>query len=264
MAEKLDKNSVLYWYPKIKDLPIPMPKTVIWRIPKKYYPKIWWEEGIVRKMLKENEDEIKKTARKVGYPLFLRTDQASGKHGWERTCYVESEDVLLDHAYNVIEFNMIADLLGLPFKALVFREFIEMDWKFKAFHGNLPIPPERRYFIKDGKVVEHFPYWIEDAIAKGISRNLPENWRELLAEMNRETEEEVKLLTKYAEMVAKRIDGYWSIDFCRAKDGTWYLIDMAAGEDSWKPDIKPKSAMEYPDSLKKVFEKRFGDLKEWF
>lgn len=259
MGQKINKNSMLYWYPKIKDLPIPMPRTVIWRIPKKYYPKIWWNEGIVRKMLKENENEIKKVAKKVGYPLFLRTDQASGKHGWEKTCYVESEDVLLDHAYNVIEFNMIADLLGLPFKALVFREFIEMDWKFKAFHGNLPIPPERRYFIKDGKVVEHFPYWIEDAIAKGVSRNLPENWRELLAEMNRETEEEVKLLTEYAEMVAKRVEGYWSIDFCRARDGTWYLIDMAAGEDSWRPSIKPSS------SLKKVFEKRFGKkIEEWF
>ena len=262
---QVNKNSMLYWYPKIKDLPIPMPKTIIWEIPKKYFPEIWWNEGLVLKMLEENGKEIKEIAKKIGYPLFLRTDLASGKHGWEKTCYVEKEEDLLNHAFEVIEFNMIADLVGLPFRALVFREFIEMDWKFKAFYGNLPISPERRYFIKNGRVVEHFPYWIEDAIEKGVSRNLPENWRELLKEINKETEEEVKLLTKYAEMVAKRLKGYWSVDFCRARDGTWYLIDMAIGEESWKPEIKQKSFVESPESIKKVLKERFGSkIEEWF
>ena len=238
-----DKNSMLYWYPKIKDLPIPMPKTEFFIIPKKYFPDIYWSEKKVWKMLKDNEKEIKKIARKIGYPLFLRTDQASGKHDWKRTCYVEKEEDLLQHAMNVIEFNMMADIVGtLPYKALVFREFIEMDSKFVAFYGDLPINPERRYFIKDGKVVEHFPYWIEDAIERGsFKEKLPKNWRSILREINRETEEEVKLLTRYAQMVANRFKGYWSVDFCRAKDGTWYLIDMALGKDSWHPKRKPVS-----------------------
>ena len=29
--------------------------------------------------------------------------------------------------------------------------------------------------------------------------------------------------------------GYWSVDYWKAKDGRWILIDMAEGEKSWHP-----------------------------
>jgi len=58
--------------------------------------------------------------------------------------------------------------------------------------------------------------------------------------LNTETEEEVKLLTSYAKMVAEQFKGYWSIDFCKAKDGRWILIDMATGQKSWHPDCPNK------------------------
>jgi hypothetical protein len=51
-----------------------------------------------------------------------------------------------------------------------------------------------------------------------------------------ETEEEVELLSDYAQTIADAVDGYWSVDFCKAKDGRWIFIDMAVGEDSWHPE----------------------------
>lgn len=233
-----NKSSLIFWYTKIKDLPIPQPKTEIYVIP----------ENVLAKLRDENMgnldmNEVRKVARKIGYPLFARTDLASGKHAWKKSCYVENEESLERNLFEVISHNLIADIFGLPFTALVFREYIEMDSRFEAFYGEMPVNPERRYFIKGEKVICHHPYWTEDAIEEGNSScwdKLPKNWKEILKEINTETEKEVKLLTKYAEIIARAFEGYWSIDFCKARDGRWILIDMAEGHKSWHAECPNK------------------------
>ena len=113
-----------------------------------------------------------------------------------------------------------------------------MDTGFNAFYVGMPVNPERRYFVKDGKVICHHPYWIEDAI-HGSKEELPENWKEILREMNIEEQGEIDLLTSYAEKIGKVMTGYWSIDFCRTKEGKWLMIDMAMGEESWHQEGCP-------------------------
>lgn len=56
--------------------------------------------------------------------------------------------------------------------------------------------------------------------------------------------------------------GYWSIDFCKAKDGRWILIDMATGERTWHKEdceyyIKPKDLFENTPKINE-----FSELKE--
>jgi len=241
MSKRVDTNSLLYWFPKIEKLDIPVPRTETLRIP-------FWD--MVRFMdngTSKYEAKIKERASRIGYPLFLRTDQGSGKHDWKNTCYVRDEDELIVHACSIVDINLMHDLCC---EALVFREYIEMDSKFTAFYGDMPVNPERRYFINNGTVLCHHSYWIEDAIEKGTSNRilpdgtlkkiLPDNWRELAREMNRETEEEIKLLTSYAEKVASVLDGYWSVDFCKARDGRWILIDCGIGYISWHPECEQK------------------------
>lgn len=235
MKDLREESSMLYWYPKIKDLPIPIPRTEIWKIPKRYFPDIWFEESVAWKMLEDNGKEILKVAKRIGFPLFLRTDQASGKHGWKKTCYVEKEENLIRNAFGVIEFNLTADVFAsLPFKALVFREFIEGECYFRAFYGDMPINKEVRVFVKDGKVLCHHFYWIADAIEE--TRFKPTNWRELLLKARSLSVEDIKTIYEYANIVASEIDGYWSVDFMKSRDGKWYLIDMARGEISWHPN----------------------------
>ena len=230
------KNSLLYWFPKIRTLDIPVPRTKWVTVNENLAQYVYSNKGFPAKLKRR----LKNCGRTVGYPLFLRTDLLSGKHNWEQTCYVKSEDELIQHVYALIEESACAGVLGLDIRAFVFREFIELDWKFKAFRG-LPISRERRYFIKDGKVLCHHPYWIEDAIARGWHKYpLPANWREILKQLNVETPEEVQVLTEYAEKVAKTVDGYWSIDFAYSKSGKWYLIDMARGLASWHPKCPRK------------------------
>ena len=114
---------------------------------------------------------------------------------------------------------------------LVFREFLSLVTKFTAFRGEFPVNKERRYFIKDGKIQCHHPYWPVDAIEMPDN----ENYKTLLKELNQEEEQEIKLLSKYSLKVrdALKIHDYWSIDFACGSNGIWYLIDIAIGENSF-------------------------------
>lgn len=227
-------DSMLFWYPKIKNLPIVQPDTEILELTKNEI-RDFWEECTPLSVIKK----IIPLCRKFGYPCFLRTDLASGKHQWKDSCFVASETDLPKHIFEVVSFTLLADIMGLPFQALIIREFIPMDTGFTAFWGKMPVNPERRYFINNHKVVCHHPYWFLGAIEGSNCPPSVENWQELTNKMNTETENEIKVLTDYALMVAEQFDGYWSVDFCKAKNGEWILIDMATGEKSWHPEDCP-------------------------
>lgn len=226
---KQNKNSMLYWYPRIKDLDIPQPRTVISE------DKGWhfWAEFLDNPQILSDGDakKIFMLADSIEYPLFMRTDLASAKHNFNQTCFVCAQNELKYQIPNLIDENFMHDLL---FTSLVFREYIELDTKFTAFWGELPIARERRYFIKDGEILCHHPYWIEDAIRNPSIKN----WKRVLTKINNETKVEIALLSDYAKQVAEVFDGYWSVDFAHAKDGRWLLIDMALGLSSWHPECK--------------------------
>lgn len=234
----MEKTSLFYWLPKIKNPNLNMPKTECLKIP---------FEALYRLLDGEIEQfnvykkAVFETAAKIGYPLFLRTDLCSGKHDWLNTCYVAQEKDLLQHIFNVVEANAMAGFMGLDFSGLVFREFIEIDWTFKAFRG-LPIGKERRYFIQGGKVLCHHAYWTKEAFEKGYHhQDLPDNWEIELSKLNEEPQVEIEMLTRQAESVAIALTGYWSVDFCLGKNGLWYLIDLAEGNKSWHPDCEFKT-----------------------
>lgn len=225
MSEKMVYlTSMLYWYPRIRNLGIPQPKTRIYKLTKREL-KIFYNEQFPSTLMKN----IKPIISEFSYPLFVRTDFASGKHGWEDTCFVENEEKLSRNIFGVVVENLIADLFGLPFEALVFREYIPLDAGFKAFYGNMPVAKERRYFIKDNQIQCHHPYWPKDSIRTPDK----EDWERIIEEQNKEAENEIKLLSNYCLMVSNVLEGYWSIDFAYGQDKDWYLIDMALGDDSF-------------------------------
>jgi len=229
----MDKTSLLFWFPKIKDLGIPVPKTEILLVNEDFTKYIDNPKDFPKKIL----DEIKTTARKIGYPLFLRTDYLSGKHNiFKFVPYIEREEDLLNSVLLLAEETAMAWLIG--FRALVFREYLKLDWKFKAFSG-MPVARERRYFIKDGKILCCHPYWIEEAIKFWRTTKEPENWRDILKQLNTDEIGDKPILRNYAKRVADVLEGFWSIDFAYAKDGHWYLIDMAEGNKSWHPSDCP-------------------------
>jgi len=236
MKKFIDPNSLLLWYPKTKNLDIPQPRTEIVEVP--FNSLVGMMDG--KKLPSNYKLDIILKAEEIGYPLFLRTDLSSGKHQWKDTCFVEKEEDLFQHIYNVVEFNLLCDMLGLHCQAIVLREFLELGWKFKAFMGELPIAPEIRVFAKDGEVICFHAYWFKDAIEKGGTEHLPKNWEKILKATNTFYPVEIKLLRAYAREISKKLKGYWSIDFAKDRGGKWWFIDAALGERSWHSDDCPK------------------------
>lgn len=226
-------SSMLNWFHKIADI-LPVPKTEIMRISteeayeviglldgKDISESLWWK--------------IKEAANQIGYPLFLRSDQGSAKHDYENSCYVASEKELLGHLACLFEWHLMRDLWP---QAIVFRELLPLNAPFKAFDG-LPIAKERRYFVDEGKVMCHHPYWPEDAIQTGREvKNLVTGWQKKLAEINQEDEGEIACLTRMAEDFNENVPGFYSVDFAQSESGKWYMIDAARGELSYHPEHK--------------------------
>lgn len=251
LSMRSQKTSMTYWFPLIKNLGIPIPKTVIINLRKTALT-----EEDIHDVIEEHVEEIKKAIWEVkrNNQVFIRTDLMSAKHSFEKSCYLKlpkTEFELWKHLYEIIVAGLIADIVGYISRAIVVREYIEPKWAFKAFCG-LPIGMERRYFIKDGKFLCNHPYWeegaiefygktmIEDGKLKSIKEE-PEEWKEKLRELNEQDKEEISLLSSYVEMIINAgFTQFWSIDFMKGKDGKWYLIDMAEGNESWHPDCRYK------------------------
>lgn len=235
------KNSLLYWYPKISELGIPTPETEI--VVLKNLPTLISLCDGDFSPLQPQWEEILGKARKIGFPLFMRTDEFSSKHNWKNTCYVEKEADLRQHIQTLFEDSYCADILGLPIRAIVFRKFIPMKNMFTAFHGEMPVNPEIRFFVKDGEVKCYHWYWVEDAIENGTREDkLPFDWKDRIKNAKRDylSGNDLIWLTNDARKVAKQFDGYWSVDFCLSKENRWILIDMALGELSWHPECEVK------------------------
>jgi hypothetical protein len=228
------KSSLLEWYPIIKELNIPQIKTEIvktgnkvlsdWIRQEKPIPDKVWNQ------LYQAMDGIGK------YPMFMRTDQASGKHSWNETCFLPSKEDLKRHLSFLIEEHEMMSMAGeLGYEAIVFREFIELEHYFTAFYHEFPVSKEVRCFIRDHKVISIHNYWFEDAIEKGGN---PHDiyWREKLKKINTISEMDKAVILAQLDKVLPKFSDYWSVDFAKAKDGTWYLIDMARGEVSYHPE----------------------------
>ena len=218
-------SSMDYWWPLTKDLPVPKPRT---EVAINMCPEDWVMFIDDPNVLSMVSDELLAAAFKMGYPLFMRTDQSSGKHEYAGTCKVVNDKRLFPNLYRLIEENLMCDL---NVQTLYFREFIELDSVFTAF-SDMPIAPERRYFVKDGEVCCHHPYWPEAAIRDPNKKD----WKKRLHCINLEERCEIELLTRYAQIIGSEFPGSWSIDFAQARDSTWYFIDMADARVSWHPE----------------------------
>lgn len=239
---KVDRNSMLYWYPRVCHADVPMPKTML--VPTS---DSWTEMLLVAEGSRQLNElyVIEAACHTLRFPVFIRTDLMAAKHSWNSTCFVPTPADLQKHLANLVDHTLNCDMIGKPVKGFAVREYIEMESPFAAFDG-LPISRERRYFVRDGVVECHHPYWPEDAI-KFIVPEHPEppDWRDFLSRMNYESFDEVDVLTEYAERVSVHLEGYWSVDFCRCKstaecNGGWYFIDCALGAESWHPECAYK------------------------
>jgi len=227
------ESSMLIWYPKLQGLSIPQIKTKIvntghevlsdWVRETSAIPESVWQQ------LYDAMDEI------GSYPMFMRTDQSSGKHSWSETCFLPSKNDLKGHLSMLLEEHEMQNMAGeLGYEAIVFREFLELENSFTAFYSDFPVSKEVRCFIKNGELVSIHNYWFEEAIKQGHPHD--PKWREKLKKLNKITNDDLAEIITQLNKVIPKFNDYWSVDFAKGKNGVWYLIDCARGEVSYHPE----------------------------
>lgn len=246
--ENLEKNSMFYWYPLVEKAGIKSPKTVL--VP--FKGKLDWciFDGKKSKSYLAYIKLLEQEAEKIGYPLFLRTDETSNKFEWGNSCYVESKEKLYGNLLNILEFIEMAMSLG--FKGVALREFLKLESSFTS-HRGMPVAKEFRLFVRNGKLECLHPYWPKRSIIKPSVAD----WETKLTELRQLTPDDINAildeLVKFSDMLPEN----WSVDFCKTVSDEWYLTDMAISEHSyhWATcKYAPKEMLEHygkPDEKEK-------------
>jgi hypothetical protein len=258
-AMVMDKNSLCYWFPLLEKYQdrINYPQTIIYPLDHLNPLDLIENQDAIKSFQTNDLPKIEMIFKILGFPLFLKTDEFSGKHSWEKTCFIPNKTSFLPNLARLIEESFCVDMCGLPLNALIFRKFIPLHSPFNFFHGNMPVARERRYFIKNGQIQCNHAYWdqlvFEDVFAsedkmfesltkmgikhpysKKFSSEKRDQIRQWVREINTETPDEA-ILMEYCKTIIPSFPEFWSVDFAYGKDRKWYLIDMALGDVSWHP-----------------------------
>lgn len=220
--ETVKKNSMTYWYPKIKDL-VPTPRTFM--VPINGYDWMDVADGVLPGNKDSVVGEIKERACELGYPVFIRTDYLSAKHEWDRTCFVQNEDEIYQHLVRLIDESNCADQ---AVNAFFVREFLPLEYEFKAFRG-MPIAKEFRLFCKDHRLMCVHPYWPSEALRfnpqMGTTR--PDDLDLLLGRLYHIHIWDFMKIVDMALKATSWSEDAWSVDVCKTTVGEWYVTDMA-------------------------------------
>lgn len=223
----LHVNSLNFWFPKIEAAGLPVPRTLIATADCDLTSLI---DGELPSCWHDLIAHLKLFAEEIGLPCFLRTGHTSGKHSWNETCYLESLDDLETQVANLVEYSVLADIMGLPTDVWAVRELIETEPLFYAFHGRMPIVREFRLFVRDDKIEHIQPYWPSDAIEAPSDPD----WHAILTKASKLWPHDTSLCGLAVQAVEAVGGGYWSVDFLRDKNEKAWLTDMADGDRSFR------------------------------
>ena len=226
-----DRNCLSWWFPRIQGAGLPVPKTHIITTEVQLVRMIdgEWPPGIEAFL-----GVLRDAADDIGYPAFLRTGQGSGKHQWEKTCFVQRADFISQHIYNLVEWSECVDMMGLPYHVWVVREYLPVRPLYRCTrYGNMPVVREWRVFVEDSRVVCVNPYWPREALEQGAPDC--ETWADSYDEDFAATTWDLIEVEDLARRAGKACGGRWSVDILKTDNG-FYVTDMALAERSWGYD----------------------------
>ena len=245
---ELDKNSMLYWFEKVRKLPVPKPKTAILKLDEQLVDEIFECYYSDRRSaeLEVKIEEVYRLLRRCviavgGFPAFLRSDQTSGKNfvvSGEPLYLLKNEGDFEKIWALIVECHEPMNILMFappkP-KALVVREWLKIErWTGKITKYNTI---EVRVFAEKGEIKKIYPYFHWSGLKRHLAylgaseESLYEDYvGNYLVAIKRGLRD----IIRYAKTISSIFDEEWSIDFALA-NGKWFFIDMALAETSWRP-----------------------------
>lgn len=164
----------------------------------------------------------------LGAPIFLRTDYTSGKHNWEKTCFVRDCDRLSYHMFAIAEYSEVADIMGMPWDTWVVREMLPTLAMGRCPHyGNMPVCREFRVFVDGPEIICCHPYWPLFSLHQGGCDMTEEEHNELCS-----TGDALPDLLALASRAGAACGGAWSVDILDTTRGL-FVTDMAEAHKSF-------------------------------
>lgn len=226
----VDPNCLSFWFPRLLKAGVSVPRTEIVRT------------DIDLSVICDGEapigfdgflDELRAAGERIGpAPWFLRTGHGSGKHDWDRTCYVAESGQLRNHVAALVEWSHSVDMLGLPTGVWAVREFLTLRSSFTAYRS-MPVAREFRAFVVGGRLQCLHPYWPERAILLGLPGDA--EWESKWREMSRIGADVQWAARRVVQAISPHFvgTGDWSVDICETSDGRWFVTDMAKADRSF-------------------------------
>lgn len=240
---KSNPNNMSNWLPKVAGCGISIPQTII--LPLSFNQFFWilnegfrieGTEGLSNSLIETIKDKFD-TSR----PIFLKTGTFSDKFNFSH-CKLTDPVKVGEH---FIEIAFSSMLLGAGYPTeIVFREFIESKEEKPTIYNGLPLNCEFRAFydFDNKEVLDVFNYWDTETMIQSLKGSIHsqkeieeyQNFVSYAPTLEKEFEQhkdEVRDLIN-EKMTAVNLQGIWSIDLMLV-DGTYYLIDMAVGKQSY-------------------------------
>lgn len=224
-----DKTALSYWFPKLVAAGLPVPRTTIIQMPKAAQEDVYavfdGDEGPGGPDMLDFCDALSAAMEPMGFPCFLRTDHTSGKHNWNRTCFVTDPAKVASHVFALAEFSECASFMGMPWDTWLVREFLPTKpLGVCPAYGDMPVCREFRYFVDGATVKCGHPYWplvaLEIGGAEGIDYTA-------LCTCDHEA-----ALIDMAVAAGQAVGGAWSVDILETERG-WMVTDMAEAHKSF-------------------------------
>jgi hypothetical protein len=228
-----DRTALSFWFPKIEAAGLPVPRTKIFKMPTDA------QEVILNAFDGKTDNGtalidfarwVAAEAAELGFPLFLRTDHTSGKHGWRDTCFVPGPDALPKHMFGIAEYSELASIMGMPWDTWVAREMLPtIPFGVCPHYGDMPICREFRFFVDGDEIICQHPYWPANALERGGVRLNAHDFHKLSTV--RDTGE-MQVVSDLARRAGAACGGAWSVDILETKRG-WFVTDMAEAHKSF-------------------------------
>ena len=243
---KQDVHNVSYWFPKVENCGIKVPKTFVKEIPVELFGHLFIDHP------KEDIDCIYNWVKNELMPsipdelrglIFIKNGAFSNKFDFN-TCSIRCNPLEITRSIAEINYaSLMFDTGGNT--EIVIRERIPYnEQKTMTIYNGMPLRNEYRVFydFDNRKALYVVNYWDWNYCHDSISRNATDKlvyekvYNELHVHYLFTHERVLKLVEDHMQNVD--LSGIWSVDILEDEQNDFWLIDMALGHRSayWNPE----------------------------
>lgn len=234
-----DRNSMLYWYPKIKDLGIPMPETEFFLLSEEEIDSPMETDWTPMSILSILQDIPTTEIQERVQSLPTQTAHIRGDYKASRLMGGEGREITMEPQridYEVLELLDSLMMTRFPTRAIAVREWLDLKTYGESYMSS--ICSEVRFIVDEGEVLGGFVDVYEDDFDRSFSE---QDTQEILNDIESSLEADREQLVEWAEGAGKALGDSWSVDFIQDVEDNWYLTDMAlyglwydVEEERWK------------------------------